>query len=170
MNNIIARLASLAGLDARSEDVGSFDAAALAGDVVDSMTALSSDIHLDVVCENETVVSGNRDELREAVTIAIENALKYAPGSPINVRVRTFSSNVSIEVVDAGPGMSAHDVEHAFERFYRGTSYVNVDGSGLGLAIAKRAVERAGGRIVLLSELGHGTTVRIWLPRATKKK
>ena len=164
MRNTVAKLAALARLDAPSEEVGSFNATALAGEVVDLMKALSSHVHLDVP-EDETLVSGNRNELREAVVIAIDNALKYAPSSPIEVRVRTFSSDVMIEIADAGPGMSPQDLEHAFERFYRGAFHATVEGSGLGLAIAKRAVERAGGRIVLLSELGRGTTVRISLPR-----
>ena len=165
MRNTVAKLAALARLDAPSEEVGSFEATGLAGEVVDLMKALSSHVHLDVPFDDDTLVSGNRNELREAVVNAIDNALKYAPGSPIEVRVHTFSSHVTIEIADAGPGMSPQDMEHAFERFYRGSSHATVEGSGLGLAIAKRAVERAGGRIVLLSELGRGTTVRISLPR-----
>lgn len=165
MRNTVAKLAALARLEAPSKEVGSFDATALAGEVVDLMEALSSHVHLDVSFDEETLVSGNRDELREAVVIAIDNALKYAPGSPIEVRVRAFSSDVLIEIADAGPGMSSEDVEHAFERFYRGASHATVEGSGLGLAIAKRAVERAGGKIALLSEVEGGTTVRISLPR-----
>jgi len=165
MRNTINRLAALVRLDGIPENIGSFDAGALASEVVESMKGLSSNLHLDVARDDETLVYGNRDELREAVVIAIDNALKYAPGSPVHVRVRTFSRDVTIEIADAGPGMSRHDVEHAFKRFHRGSSHSGVEGSGLGLSIAKRAVQRARGRIELLSEPRRGTTVRISLPR-----
>ena len=62
--------------------------------------------------------------------------------------------------------MAPEDRERAFERFHRGF-HPNVEGSGLGLAIAKRAVERAQGRITLTSEPGAGTTVTIYLPVVT---
>jgi signal transduction histidine kinase len=57
--------------------------------------------------------------------------------------------------------MSESERLHAFERFYRGDQRGEITGSGLGLAIAKRAVERAGGAIVIDSAPGHGTAVTI---------
>ena len=60
--------------------------------------------------------------------------------------------------------MAAQDVEHAFDRFYRGGERSG-EGSGLGLAIAKRAVERVGGAIALESRPEVGTKVTIALPR-----
>ena len=60
--------------------------------------------------------------------------------------------------------MAEEDRERAFERFYRGSERGVVEGSGLGLAIAKRAAQRANGRITLTSEVGRGTSVKIYLP------
>ena len=165
MGNTIAKLAALARLDGRTEAVESFDAATLVREVVDSMRALSPDVHTNVSVDGNAFVSANRDELREAIVIAVDNALKYAPGEPVDVRVALNSADVTIEISDTGPGMSPDDLERAFERFYRGSAHRFLEGSGLGLAIAKRAVERAGGRIALLSKLGHGTTVKITLPK-----
>jgi signal transduction histidine kinase len=68
-----------------------------------------------------------------------------------------------LSVRDEGPGMSETERLHAFERFYRGDVRGEIPGTGLGLAIAKRAVDRAGGKIAIDSSPGRGTTVFIRL-------
>ena len=166
MRNTIVRLSTLARLDREAEEIGSFNVAAVVGEVVDSMKALAPNLHLEMPAGEEIVAFGDADELREAIVNVIDNAIKYAPGSPIDVRLAKAASEVRIEVIDAGPGMSAHDRDHAFERFRRGSTNGNVEGSGLGLAIVKRAVERANGRITLTSELDRGTAVTIDLRSA----
>jgi signal transduction histidine kinase len=110
------------------------------------------------------VVQGDDGELYEAVKNVVENAVRYAPESPVEVRVERDGENAVLEIADRGPGMAPLDVEHAFDRFYRGSSHGEVDGSGLGLAIAKRAVERMGGTIALQSAAGAGTTVTMRFP------
>jgi len=168
MRSTIAKLSTLAQLDRTTTEVGSFDAATLTGEVVDAIKAVTSNVHFDAPADEETLAVGNVDQVREAILNVIDNAVKYAPGSPIDVRVTQFATDVMIEIADAGPGMSLHDREHAFDRFHRGASCGDAEGSGLGLAIAKRAVECANGRIVLTSELGHGTAVRMYFPRITR--
>jgi two-component system OmpR family sensor kinase len=111
-------------------------------------------------------VDADEAELYEAVKNVVENAIRYAPDSSISVDVVCSADSVEVVVGDRGPGMEEQDVEHAFDRFYRGTSRSNGEGSGLGLAIAKRAAERAGGTIVLRSRLGEGTRVTLALPCA----
>ncbi len=111
-------------------------------------------------------IAGDADELAEAVKNVIENALKYAPESPVTVDVSADGGRARLMVRDLGPGMDAQDVERAFDRFYRGDARASAEGSGLGLAIAKRALERAGGTIALGSELGRGTTVTMTFPIA----
>jgi signal transduction histidine kinase len=61
--------------------------------------------------------------------------------------------------------VAPQDLQHAFDRFYRGASHTNAEGSGLGLAIAKRAVERVGGTIAIESRTGEGTRVTMSFPR-----
>jgi len=70
-----------------------------------------------------------------------------------------------LSVSDEGPGMNESERLHAFERFYRGDARGEIPGTGLGLSIAKRAVERAGGKIAIRSSPGRGTTVTIHLPK-----
>ncbi len=111
-------------------------------------------------------INADENELYEAVKNVVENALRYAPGSGVGVDVASAGSRVTLDVSDRGPGMTPQDVEHAFDRFYRGTSRPSGEGSGLGLAIAKRAVERAGGSIALESRPGQGTRVTMSFPSA----
>src|SRR5581483_2749133 len=98
-----------------------------------------------------------------AVTNLVDNALKYTRG-PVKVGVRAENGRVAIDVIDQGPGIDAETAEHVFDRFYRGTQR-DVPGSGLGLAIAKRAIERAGGTLVLQSDPATGSQFTIVLPR-----
>lgn len=109
-------------------------------------------------------VKADEGELYEAVKNVVENAVRYAPDSPVAVNVSCDDAGVKAIVADRGPGMEAQDVEHAFDRFYRGGERSG-EGSGLGLAIAKRAVERVAGTIAIESHPGSGTRVTISLPR-----
>jgi signal transduction histidine kinase len=111
------------------------------------------------------VVEADESELYEAIKNVIENAVRYAPGSPVVIDVASSDAGVTVTVSDRGPGMEPQDLQHAFDRFYRGTSRSNTEGSGLGLAIAKRAIERVGGAIALVSRPGEGTRVTMTVPR-----
>ncbi len=102
-------------------------------------------------------------DLTQAVTNLIDNALKYTDGR-IHVGVRSDNGRVAIDVADEGPGIDAETASRVFDRFYRGHQR-DVAGSGLGLAIAKRAIERAGGTLVLESVPGKGSRFTISLPR-----
>jgi signal transduction histidine kinase len=101
-----------------------------------------------------------------ALTNLLDNALKYAPDGPIDVTLVADGDCIRLAVVDHGPGMSAAEAEHAFDRFFRGARNRDVAGSGLGLAIARRAVERARGTLSLATVPGQGTCFTIELPRA----
>jgi two-component system OmpR family sensor kinase len=112
-------------------------------------------------------IAADESELYEAIKNVVENAVRYAPQSPVAVDVSCDGDGARVIVSDRGPGMNAQDVEHAFDRFYRGGDRSG-EGSGLGLSIAKRALERMGGTIRLESRPGDGTAVTIWLPRGSR--
>jgi signal transduction histidine kinase len=102
------------------------------------------------------------DVLEQALLAILDNADKYAPDGPVEVRAARVGERVAIAISDSGPGMSASQTAYVFERFYRGKD--DRDGFGLGLAIARQAIVALDGTIHVASTPGRGTTVRVELP------
>jgi len=95
----------------------------------------------------------------------IDNAIKYSPdNSPIEIRVSLAKDKVKIAIKDYGCGIPREDLEHIFEKFYRGKRSQPVSGTGLGLCISKGIIEAHGGKIAVESDLGRGTTVTVEIP------
>ncbi|HEY7268978.1 MAG TPA: PAS domain-containing protein, partial [Dehalococcoidia bacterium] len=104
--------------------------------------------------------------IEEIVANFISNADKYSPeGKEIEVEVHRQGSEVVIEVLDRGPGISAEDAEHIFEPFYRSPRTAGLaSGLGIGLALCKRLVDAQGGRIWVRPREGGGSAFGFALP------
>ena len=104
----------------------------------------------------------------QAVMNLVDNAIKYSPeGSVITVEGRCMADQVSVRVVDNGPGIAPEHHERLWERFYRvdrGRSR-QLGGTGLGLAIVRRVALLHGGRCDVQSAPGKGSTFSIYFPR-----
>jgi two-component system sensor histidine kinase MprB len=110
-----------------------------------------------------TIVAGLPARLERAVSNLIDNAIKYSPpGEPVEVALQAKE----LTVRDHGPGISAEDLPHVFDRFYRGAEARGRPGSGLGLAIVRQVVDQQGGSVVAEQAPGGGTLMRMHLPRA----
>jgi signal transduction histidine kinase len=97
------------------------------------------------------------------------NALQHSPrDTEVKVLLRTEGEMLELRIEDSGDGIEPALLPHVFERFSRGdpSRSRNTGGTGLGLAICKAIVDKAGGTIALHSEVGHGTTAVVRLPRA----
>lgn len=108
------------------------------------------------------------DFLREVLDNLIENAIKYTPaGGSIYVNVRGDGDRVLINVTDTGIGISADDLSHIFQKFYRAdnSDTREIGGTGLGLYLVKQRVEALGGRVWAESAFGEGSTFYVSLPR-----
>jgi signal transduction histidine kinase len=111
-------------------------------------------------------LSGDRDRILQVLGNLIGNATKIvAPEGHITVSVEARNGELVFTVADDGPGISAADAEHLFERYWRSGS-AQYKGTGLGLAIARGIVSAHGGRIWLDSELGRGATFFFTIPVA----
>ncbi len=120
----------------------------------------------------EQVVYGYVDVnfMREILDNLIGNALKYTPaGGSIYINVRGDGDRVLINVTDTGIGISADDLAHIFQKFYRAdnSDTRTIGGTGLGLYIVKQRVEAMGGRVWAESAFGEGSTFYVSLPRIT---
>jgi signal transduction histidine kinase len=105
-------------------------------------------------------------QLEIVLTNLLTNAIKYAPGSDVDVRVQGEPAHVSITVEDHGPGIAPEHQARLFQRYSRVPSSVRVHGFGLGLWIVKHFVEANGGSVQLSSALGRGTRFVLRLPRS----
>jgi signal transduction histidine kinase len=125
---------------------------------------------LTVEGDSTVFVNGDRTILRQAIVKLIDNAVKFSPrGGKIRIRVSVSGPNALLEVHDDGPGISAEHQQRVFERFYRveKARTRGEGGAGLGLSISQWAIALHGGTVDLVSEPGHGSTFRIWLPQLT---
>ena len=94
----------------------------------------------------------------------LTNALKYAPGQPVEVFLREEGGEAILEVKDLGPGIAHEDQDRIFGRYERLGSSQSVGGLGLGLFIARQIVEAHGGSLSVKSEPGHGSVFTVRLP------
>lgn len=97
----------------------------------------------------------------------ISNAIKYSEkGGAIVLQTTMQDDSVSLFVADAGVGMSADDLAHIAEPFAQGENSKGRAGTGLGLTVVQRFAELHGGKVVIDTALGKGTTVQVTLPAA----
>jgi two-component system sensor histidine kinase MprB len=87
-------------------------------------------------------VKGDSAALERAITNLLDNAAKW---SPEDGQVTVELSQGTVKVSDQGPGISAEDLPHVFDRFYRSAESRTMPGSGLGLSIVKAVADRHGG-------------------------
>jgi signal transduction histidine kinase len=158
-------LARMEGDDVRPPEP--FDVCPLLEEMVESRRLLHAPLDIAVECRVDATVIGNEAEIHEAIANVVDNAIKYAPGTPIRMTVDAADGGVAVTISDRGPGIHPEDRDGIFDRFYRGATRGEVEGSGLGLAIAQRAVERAGGTLTL-AETGAGGTVFVFRLRADR--
>ncbi|MBE2214596.1 MAG: response regulator [Opitutaceae bacterium] len=115
---------------------------------------------------------GDAEKVRTIVGNYVSNALKYAPGAPVEIEVRSQPGDdaahalVWIGVRDHGPGLSTEEQAKLFQKFSRGdrAKAQGVSGTGLGLALCRGLAELMEGSAGVISEPGRGSTFWLELP------
>jgi two-component system sensor histidine kinase KdpD len=105
-----------------------------------------------------------------ALAHLIENAAHYSPPDrPITVSARVERDGLRVSVQDAGPGLDPDELDHLFERFYRGRAARQSSfGTGMGLAISRGLLTAAGGQVWAENAAGGGARFTIVVPGATR--
>jgi len=139
--------------------------ASIAANVQHRISELEGQIH---ITKPLAAVANDRLALEQIFVNLLDNAIKYRqPGRPPEIVIRQVAStwgSIVIEVADNGRGIADSDQERVFDLFRRAGPQ-DQQGEGIGLAHVRALVRRLGGEISMTSELGHGTTFRIALPK-----
>lgn len=172
---LIARLLDVTAIESgrRNYHFQTVDIAQLVLAVADShrLAAAAKGHRIQVACEGTGLEAWtDREVLAEVLENLVSNALKFMPKGPpereVTLRVAPNGRGVDLSVQDQGPGFTAEDQKKAFAPFTRLSAKPTggEQSTGLGLSIVKRFVQAMGGEIALVSEPGHGATIRITLP------
>ena len=128
----------------------------------------------DISPDMMSMLDGDKNHLKQIVTNFLTNAVKYTQFGSVTLSAETSVQNdnnetavLKITVSDTGIGIPEKELEHIFEVFGRGKNAVEyaVEGTGLGLAISKDLADSMGGRLIVESCEGKGSTFGIEIPQ-----
>ena len=162
---LLSSSALLAPSVSRSQQVS---ARALAVDAVSMMAPIAerAGIDLQLAAVDEASISIDYARMLRVLGNVIGNAIKYSPaGTTVLLGASRMGPELLLTVSDQGRGMTAAEVEHAFDSGWQGAEgMVRGDGAGLGLFIVRTLVEEHGGRVEIASDPGMGTALTVILP------
>jgi two-component system OmpR family sensor kinase len=168
MGVMVEDLLLLARLDQdRPLELEQVDLAALAADAVEDAKATDGKRAITLEAAAPVELLGDEARLRQVAANLIDNAVTHTPPkTPVTVRVRAEGTDVILEVVDRGPGLTPEEAEKAFEPFYRSdpARRRSTGGAGLGLAIVAAIAKAHGGHVRAEETPEGGATFRVTLP------
>jgi len=119
------------------------------------------------VCEAPSfMMKADRRLLRQVFINLLSNAIKFTASGSVSIKASRDGDGVRIDIEDTGIGLSPDEQKFIFKDFHRVESGLttNYEGVGLGLTLCKRLVELHGGRIIVRSEPGSGSTFSVYIP------
>ncbi len=134
-----------------------------------SKRRVADTMELRLLHEDQAVVLGDAERLRQMLINIVNNAIQYtSPGGRIDLSLECIGNQAQFTVSDTGQGIAPDDLPQIFDRFYRTDKARSraAGGTGLGLSIVKWVVDAHGGEIYVESEPGKGTSFRVRLPLA----
>jgi two-component system, OmpR family, sensor kinase len=143
------------------------DLASIAAAAVLAARLIQPDRPITLSASDPVIAHADDGQVRQVIDNLIGNALQHTPpGSPVTVTVTASAGNGHITVADRGPGLTAAQAAHVFERFYR-TDRARTrarGGTGLGLSIAASLAAAQGGQISVAAAPGQGAAFHLTLP------
>jgi two-component system OmpR family sensor kinase len=168
MGRLVDDLLMLAQFDQdRPLDRHPVDLSSIAARAILAARLIQPDRPITLRADVPVIVDGDAERLRQVLDNLIGNALQHTPrGSAVSVTVREQAGQAQLTVADHGPGMTADQASHVFERFYRTdrTRTRARGGSGLGLSIASALAAAHAGAITVDTQPGRGTAFQVRLP------
>ena len=119
--------------------------------------------------QNDIFLTADENKLKQALINILLNAIDAMPdGGTLTIATKIQTPNtLAISILDSGCGIQQEDLKHIFEPFFSKKQ----KGTGLGLAITKGIIEDHGGKILVESNVGEGTTFTLEFPmKETKQK
>lgn len=143
------------------------DVAEIVRDVAEIYSVVAEDKRIHValkIADQPLIVSGDRSRLQRAFANLLDNALKFTPsGGRVLLDARQDGEKIVVTVTDNGTGISAADLTHVCERFYRADRSRSTPGTGLGLSLVQAIVQAHAGKLEIVSSETTGTQVTICL-------
>ena len=163
MGSLVEDLLILARIDQSRELVmADVDLSHLVQEAVSSASAAGPEHPITSDIAGDIHTQGDADKIYQVVTNLLANARAHTPvGTAIHVATYSNKDGSYVIVADKGPGLTAEDQMHIFERFYRvdtSRQRSSNDGSGLGLSIVDEVMKAHGGTVSVASEPGNGAT------------
>src|SRR5205823_9361078 len=148
------------------------DFAELARTTADQMKLLAEEKRISLASDGREPVEVEADpsRLKQVVVNLLDNAIKYTPeGGNVSISVTRRDHRAILEVADTGLGISANDLPHIFDRFYRADKARSrqMGGTGLGLSIVRSVCQAHGGQVTVNSTEGGGSRFRVAMPLST---
>ena len=173
MSRLVADLLSLARADAGQKlQMRTVELDRLLLEVYREARLMANGVKATIDEVDEVSLVADSDRLKQLILILVDNAIRYTPaGGYVKLSLRKEGATAILQVTDTGVGISAEDLPHIFERFYRADKARARDaaGTGLGLAIAKWIVEQHRGEIFVRSVFGKGSTFTVRFPLASRE-
>lgn len=150
------------------------DLGALVSDTAEAFRPRAAEQDIQLIFTSQNDLPSTRldpTRIRQVISNLIENAITHTPnGGRVEVTVERSPAegDALVTISDTGSGISAEDLPHVFDRFYRVDPSRNrvTGGAGLGLTIVKRLAEVHDGTVRAASEIGVGTSFTVELPFA----
>jgi two-component system OmpR family sensor kinase len=170
MGRLVDDLLLLAKFDTgRPLDRRPVDLASIAAEAVQQARIVAPGRPVTLEAAEPVIVDADAERLRQIIDNLLRNAIQHTPpGSPVTVTVTSEPGSGRLTVADQGPGMTAEQASHVFERFYRtdGARARASGGAGLGLAIAASLAAAHGGQLTVDTQPGRGAAFHLRLPQA----
>lgn len=171
MQDLVEKLLFLSRHDKKTLKLNktSFDMGEVMEDMIKDTRLIVKDRIIKVPQLQPVTVYGDKQALKQAIRVFIDNAVKYTGGEDtISISCENMNGDCVITVADTGIGMTQKDIDNIFERFYRSKHVRNekISGNGLGLSIAKLIILKHTGRIKIRSQYEKGSTFVITLPKS----